>query len=37
MDDNIDYSLYTKDIEGAIPNTLISKVVKNKEKARQIK
>ena len=30
---NYDRSLSTKDIEGAVTNTLISKVVKNKEAA----
>jgi hypothetical protein len=32
-----DRSLYTKDIEGAVPNTNLSRVVKNKERAKQIR
>jgi hypothetical protein len=31
--DDFDRALYTKDIEGTAPGTLISKVVKNKELA----
>jgi hypothetical protein len=37
VQENVDFSLWTKDIEGAVPGTLISKAIKNKEKARKLK
>jgi hypothetical protein len=37
LSDEFDRALQTKDIDGAVPGTLISKVVKNKEIAQKMK